>query len=37
MGSFVNRAALSWAAWLVVVLIVALNISLLVLTATGAG
>lgn len=37
MGSFVNRAALSWAAWVVVVLIVALNISLLVLTATGAG
>lgn len=37
MGTFVNRAALSWAGWVVIVLIVALNISLLVLTATGAG
>ena len=37
MGSFVNRTALTMVAWVVVALIVALNLALLVLTATGAG
>lgn len=37
MGTFVNRAVLSGAAWVVVTLIVTLNLALLVLTATGTG
>jgi manganese transport protein len=37
MGAFVNRRALAWTAWVVVALIVALNLALLVLTATGSG
>ncbi len=37
MGNFVNRKALTVIAWGVVALIVALNLALIVLTATGAG
>lgn len=36
MGAFVNRAALTVAAWVVVALIVSLNLALIILTVTGA-
>lgn len=37
MGGFVNKTGLALMAWVVIALIVALNLALLVLTATGAG
>jgi manganese transport protein len=36
MGAFVNKVALTVAAWVVVALIVSLNLALIILTATGA-